>query len=165
MNWNASWHHSRNMIKGFIAYTIPKITIGVEAFTNTLKKDNIAVKINGLPDTLTTNARAISLFIHGPIYKDKLGFFARYDAYNPSGNLNTNSYLSYNPITAQYNPNTKENFITAGFDYAPDKSVHIMPNVWYNCYKNAGPKNYGSANKDYDLVFRLTCYWIFNPGK
>ena len=165
INWSSSWHHSRSMIKGFVAYTTPNITIGAEAFTNSLKRDNIATKINGQSDTLTTKAKAISLFVRGKIYKDKLGFFARYDAYDPSGNINKNLYVLYNPMTTQYDPDTKENFITAGLDYTPDKNVHIMPNVWYNNYKNTGPKNFGNATKDHDLVYRLTCHWIFNPGK
>lgn len=165
INRSASWQHSRNMVKGFIAYTTPKITIGAEAFINTIKQDNIAIKTTGLADTLTTKAKAISLFVHGNIYKDKLRFFARYDASNPSGDLYKGAYISYTPLTAQYDPNTKENFITAGLDFTPDKSVHIMPNIWYNSYKNAGPKNFGSANKDYDLVYRLTVYWIFRPEK
>jgi hypothetical protein len=165
MNWNSAWHHSRNMVKVFIAYTVPKITIGAESFINNLKGDNIATKFNGAKDTLTTKAKAISLFVHGKIYKDKLGFFARYDNYDPSENINNNIYINNSPQTSQYDPNTKEDYITAGLDYTPDKSVHIMPNFWYNGYKNAGPKNYGSANTDHDLVFRLTCHWLFNTGK
>lgn len=163
MQWNSKWHHSRNMIKGFVAYSVPKITFGVEAFINTLQRDNIATKNNGSKDTITTKAKAISLFTRGRIYKDKLGFFARYDSYDPSENINNSLYNNNNPLTVQYDPNTKENFITAGLDYTPDKNVHIMPNIWYNRYKNTGPKDYGTANKDHDLVFRLTCHWIFDP--
>ena len=163
MHWNSKWHHSRNMIKGFVAYTVPTITIGVEAFINTLQRDNIATKYNGSKDTITTKAKAISLFARGRIYKDKLGFFARYDSYDPSENINNSLYSNNNPLIVQYDPNTRENFIAIGLDYTPDKNVHIMPNLWYNNYKNAGPKNYGIADIDHDLVFRLTCHWIFDP--
>ena len=34
LNWTTSFHHSRNMVKGFVAYTTPALTIGVEAFVN-----------------------------------------------------------------------------------------------------------------------------------
>lgn len=165
MHWNSNWHHSRNMFKGFLAYTVPRFTVGIEAFINTLKGDNIATASNGTKDTIATKAKAISVFVHGKLYKDKLGFFGRYDTYDPSGNTNNNKYINYSPQTLQYDPATGEHFITAGLDYAPDKNVHILPNIWYTAYNNKGPKNFGSANTDHDLVFRLTVQWIIAPAK
>ena len=35
--WQPNWHQDRSMIKGFVAFIIPKFTIGVEGFINTLK--------------------------------------------------------------------------------------------------------------------------------
>ena len=34
LNWQPSWHHDRQMLKGFIAYTTPALTIGVEGYIN-----------------------------------------------------------------------------------------------------------------------------------
>jgi len=162
MNWDPSWHHDRNMLKGTVTYSADKFTIGVEAFYNRLMADNIASHaLNDGKDTLTTKAMAVSVFARGRIYKDKLGFFVRYDNYNPAGNVDNSKYKAYNPLTAQYDPNTKEQFFTAGIDFTPVKNVHLMPNIWYNAYKNAGPKDYGAANNDYDLVYRLTFYYIY----
>ncbi|HXC07200.1 MAG TPA: hypothetical protein VNZ86_20710, partial [Bacteroidia bacterium] len=61
-----------------------------------------------------------------------------------------------------------------GLDWTPDKRIHIMPNVWVNSYNSDMStasadglgKLYGSrVVKDYDLVYRLTFYFLFNPSK
>ncbi|PZF71257.1 hypothetical protein DN068_18335 [Taibaiella soli] len=162
INWDPGFHHDRNMIKGAVTYSADRFTVGVEAFYNRLMGDNVATHaLNDGKDTITTKAMAVSVFVRGRIYKDKLGFFARYDNYNPSGNIDNSKYKEYTPLTAQYDPNTKEQFITAGIDFTPVKNVHLMPNIWYNSYKNAGPKDYGAANNDYDLVYRFTFYYIY----
>ncbi|MGN6619277.1 MAG: hypothetical protein ACTHJ5_19030, partial [Ilyomonas sp.] len=89
LNWTPSWHHSRNMIKGFAAYTTPQITIGAEAFINRLHKDNFATEIaTSKVDTLSVNAKGLSVFMHGLIIKDKLRYFARFDSYNPNDKIN-----------------------------------------------------------------------------
>lgn len=162
MNWAPGFHHDRNMVKATVTYSDTKFTVGVEAFYNRLMADDIASHISDSgKDTITTKSTAVSVFVRGKIYKDKLGFFARYDNYNPAGNINNDKYKAYTPLTAQYDPNTKEQFFTAGIDFTPHKNVHVMPNIWYNAYKNAGPKDYGTANNDYDLVYRVTFYYIF----
>ena len=51
MNPIAGMPHSRNMIKGFAAYTTPKFTLGVEAYSNRLQNDNQEQKF--LQATLT----------------------------------------------------------------------------------------------------------------
>lgn len=162
INWDPTYHHDRNMIKGMVSYSTDNFTVGVEAFYNRLMGDNIASHANDAgKDTITTKSMAVSAFVRGRIYKDKLGFFARYDNYNPAGNIDNSKYKAYTPITAQYDPNTKEQFITAGIDFTPVKNVHLMPNIWYNAYKNAGPKDYGTANNDYDLVYRFTFSYTY----
>jgi hypothetical protein len=161
LNLAPGFRHERSTGKLFVAYTVPNVTIGVEAFVNTLMADDISTRGNGTRDTTTTKAYGVSVFGRGKLYKDKLGWFARYDNYNPSTNNDNTVYVSESPLTSQYNPNTKEQFVTAGIDFTPVKNVHIMPNVWYNYYENAGPKNYGDANNDYDLVFRLTFHYIY----
>ncbi len=160
LNWTASWHHSRQMVKGFVAYTTPEFTIGVEGFINNLKNDVIASKIADSTTTmLSAKAKGISVFVRGQIVKDKLNFFARFDNYNPDDDLNNSIYYAYKGNTTAYtDPNTKEQFITAGLDFTPAKNVHFMPNVWYNSYHNQGPS---SKYNSYDLVYRMTFYFVF----
>src|SRR5437868_5644422 len=100
LNWTSSWHHSRQMIKGYFAYSIPStnnadtsaLTIGVEAFINNLKNDDFATKISGGSDTLSVQAKGISAYIHGNIIPNKLRFFARFDAFNPNNKIDNNVY-------------------------------------------------------------------------
>lgn len=152
--------HSRNMIKGFAAYSVPSFTIGVEGYINNLKNDNQATEIaNGNVDVLTVQAKGISIFANKLLIKDKLKFFARYDAFNPDNKIDNNKYITYKGNTSSYNdPNTKEQFITAGLDFTLAKNVHLMPNVWYNKYTNQGPANLYNS---YDLVYRITFYYVF----
>ncbi|MEO7307559.1 MAG: hypothetical protein ABIR78_06750 [Ferruginibacter sp.] len=156
----AGKNHSRNMIKGFVSYTVPKFTVGIEAYTNTLKNDNQATQIStGNVDVLTVNARGVSVFARGSLVKDKLYFFARYDNSNPDNKIDNIKYNKYVGNTSGYNdPSTKEQFITAGLDFTPVKSVHLMPNIWYNHYTNQG---FGSKYDSYDLVYRFTFYYVF----
>ena len=75
----AGMKHSRSMIKGFVAYTVPTFTIGVEAYNNHLKNDNQATEIStGNVDVLSVDASGLSIFVTGTLVKDKLNFFARY---------------------------------------------------------------------------------------
>jgi hypothetical protein len=193
LNWNPTWHHSRQMLKGYIAYNSSATekgmnpgtgyTIGVEAFVNNLKNDNIATKIAGGNDTLTTAASAISMYIHGDIVKNKLRFFARLDLYNPNKNLNNDVYNKYAGNTGNYNDNTfhtvyntaaatptvtytnlndqtyKQTFMTFGLDFKPTDRVHFMPNIWYNSYNSQMV-----SNRDHDLVFRLTFFYAFGKN-
>ncbi len=159
LNWTSTWHHSRQMLKGFVAYNTPALTIGAEGFINNLKNDNFATKISGGVDTLSAVSKGISLYIHGDIVKSKLRFFARYDAFNPTNKINNAVYNKYAGNTGNYNdPVTKESFITAGLDFTPVKGVHFMPNIWYNSYTNQGfVAKYNSS----DVVYRLTFYFVF----
>lgn len=153
-------NQSRTMIKGFVAYTVPKFTLGVEAYSNTLKNGDQATEIaTGNVDFLTVQAKGISIFTHGTIVKDELNFFALYDAFNPDNKIDNSIYNKYVQTTSGYtDPSTKENFITAGLDYTPIKNVHFMPNIWTDTYKNQGftPKYTGV-----DFVYRLTFYFVF----
>ncbi len=152
--------HSRSMVKGFIAYTVPKVTIGVEGYINNLKNDDQATEIStGNVDVLSVNAKGVSVFVRGVVVKNKLNFFARYDAMNPDNKIDNSKYNKYVGNTGGFNdPSTKEQFITAGLDFTPIKNVHLMPNVWYNKYTNQGftPKYDGN-----DLVWRFTFYFVF----
>lgn len=170
LNWTSNWHHSRQMLKGFIAYNTPAFTVGVEGFINHLKHDNFATKLDGSGvDTLNSKASGISVYVHGNIVKDKLRFFARVDNYKPTNVVDNNTYSKYVSNTGNYNDNSfrgttsigdqtyKQTFMTAGLDFTPAKNVHFMPNVWYNHYNT----QLSTANSDHDLVWRLTFYYVF----
>jgi hypothetical protein len=151
---------NRHMLKGFVAYTTPKITFGVEGYTQQI--------VNGL--TNVTNGKvgesatveAISLYSHGAIYKDKLGFFARYDSYNPDDNFNAADVYTTNTNLAAYSPFTKEHFVTAGFDYSPAKNIHFMPNIWFIQYEDErNSTTTGYFPDSHVLVYRLTFFYQF----
>ncbi len=164
LNWTPTYHHDRNMTKIFIAWTEPKFTVGVEAFTNTLMGDVAATgAADGKTYYFNTVATAVSLYARGKIYKDKLGFFARYDTYDPTKNLsafdNPAQFSKYSASTSQYDPTNKENFMTLGLDYTPIKNVHIMPNIWYDSYSSSN--GFSPLPNGNDMVYRLTFYFIF----
>jgi hypothetical protein len=160
LNWSPTFHHSRNMVKGLIAYTSTNFNFGVEGFINNGKSDISGTK-GTVTDTLNAKAKGLSLFARGVITQNKLGYFARFDTYNPYSNYSDGAYSSYKGFTSSYDPNNKEQFITAGLDFTPMKNVHFMPNIWYNRY-NAQPSNSTGASKhDYDLVYRASFYFQF----
>lgn len=150
---------ARNMIKGFAAYTTAKITFGIEAYAQRLQ--------NGLTDATaktgaTATVEAISLYSHGAIYKDKLGFFARYDGYNPDNSFNPADVYTVNTNLTGYSPFTKEHFTTAGLDFTPAKTVHFEPNIWFIQYKDQrAPATTGYLSDSHILVYRLTFFYIF----
>jgi len=183
LNWQPGWHHDRQMTKGYIAYTTPGLTVGVEGFVNTIRKDTKATRIAGGADTINTAAQGISLYVHGDIIPNTLRFFVRYDWYNPNHQLDNGTYSGYAGIASPngyntpgyhltYNPGTgtptaatattditaKERFITVGLDFTPMKGVHFMPNIWYNHYASQLATG---AMADYDLVYRMTFYFVF----
>jgi hypothetical protein len=160
LNNTTTWHHARNMVKGFVAYTTPAFTVGIEAFINHGQHDVVGIKTLQR-DTISANAKAISVYVKGSIVKDKLGFFTRLDNYNPDVNYNNSLYSSYKGLTGNYEPNNKELFFTAGLDFTPAKNVHFIPNVWYNRYTSNQTGLTGSAYRDHDLVYRLTFYYVY----
>jgi hypothetical protein len=185
LNWgvytkgpNGPWYHDRNMTKLFAAYTTEKLTVGFEGFRNTLMGD---LKVLGKDnDTYyrTSVANAFSVFVRGRILSDadhhaRLGFFARFDNFDPSGNLsdvvaeaNTKSYTA---STSAYDPTTKQQFVVAGLDYTPHKNIHFMPNLWVNTYTSSLSAT--AANdllntavtgiKGTDVVWRLTFFYTY----
>lgn len=159
-NWTHSFHHERNMLKGFVSYNTASFTLGVEAFINHGQQDVIGTH-GTVSDTLTANAKALSVFVKGVLIKDKLNFFARSDWFNPYVNFQENTYENYKSLSSTFEPNNKENFVTAGVDFMPIKNVHFMPNVWYNGYHNQRTDVSGSLKHDYDLVYRITFYYVY----
>jgi hypothetical protein len=188
LNWTTNYHHSRNMYKLFAAYSVPAFTIGFEGFINNLQNDLTATYVNPVggqnSNVLNNQAAGFSLFVHGNIIKDKVGYFARYDAYNPINKIDNNQYKSYTSATGNYNDNgyilttnptsgsissatptgdetSKQQFITAGLDFTPIKNVHIMPNIWYVNYNSQLANVSGTVKKDHDMVYRMTFYYTF----
>jgi hypothetical protein len=173
------------MTKLFLAYTTKKFTVGTEIFQNTLMNDVKITGKDGAQYYRTTMAMGESFFVRGRILANKagnqtLGFFARYDNYDPTGNLssivNNANTKSYTAATPNYEPTTKEQFVTFGLDFTPIKNVHIMPNIWMNTYNSgvtAGDKNSAgtvfntsmnsniSNVKGTDAVYRITFFYTY----
>jgi hypothetical protein len=149
----------RSMLKGFVAYTVPKITFGLEAYTQKIA--------DGVTNTSTktsadATAEAISVYAYGALYKDKWGFFARYDGYNPDNDFNAADVYTSNTNLPAYSPFTKEHFITAGLDFTPAKNIHFMPNLWFIQFKDERDKSTtGYLPDSHVLVYRLTFFYIF----
>jgi hypothetical protein len=153
---------SRNMIKGFAAYTTPKITFGVEAYSQ--KVTNGLINVTNSKASENATIEAFSVYTHGAIYKDKLGFFARYDGYNPDNDFNAADIytVSAGNNLGGYNPFQKETFYTAGLDFTPAKNIHFMPNLWLIDYKDQrGATATGYVANDHTLVYRATFFYIF----
>jgi len=129
-------------LKGILAYQKSDLTIGTEV-VNQVRK-NSGVNNAGI------NPFGISFYAHGTLIKDKktkapkLNAFARFDMYDPDLKQDTLGF--------------KERFITAGIDYMPIPSVHIMPNIWMNSYSD---KSSASLEKDTDITARLTFFYIY----
>ncbi|WP_428330141.1 hypothetical protein [Mucilaginibacter sp.] len=148
-----------NMFKAFAAYTTPKLTVGVEAYTQKIA--------NGISDATTkigenATVNALSIFARGAIVKDKIGFFARFDTYNPDKDYNGSTSYTVNTNYGSYTPVVKEKFYTAGLDFTPAKGVHFMPNIWLIDFKdNRDATTAGYVTGDHTLVYRATFYYVF----
>jgi len=166
-----AYHSERDMTKLFLAWNGKKFTIGTEVFQNTILGGIEAKGADKNYYFRTSQTVAFSIFARTKLYKDKLSIFARYDNYDPSKKLNEvtgNSFFtSYTNLQSNYDPTTKEQFVTAGFDYSPMKNVHIMPNIWVNTYTCSLASNQyamntmGTGVKGTDVTYRLTFYYTY----
>jgi hypothetical protein len=150
------FHKYKQAYKFTAIYTTKPVTFGVEAYAQTLHNYvGFADTTANTTDTSDAMAMGVSVWVRGTIIQDKLNFFARFDTYNPD--MNYNNALVYTmgaaPVT--------DMFITAGVDFTPHKNVHIMPNIWYNGFSSRAKNASGKVKSDYDLVPRLTFYYIF----
>jgi len=154
---------SHNMLKGFVAYTTPKFTLGVEAYTQKLTNGVSATPAGGTAAPANATVQALSVFVKGVIVKDKLGFFARYDGYNPDKDyIGADAYSATPGIYSSYTPVYKEKFYTAGLDITPTKNVHFAPNIWLVDYKDQRDAGVtGRVADDHTLVYRMTFYFVF----
>ena len=181
---NGHRYNDRNMTKLFLAWNAKKFTVGTEIFQNTVLGDISYVGADKNTYYRTSKSMGLSFFVRGAILsnnagKQVLGFFARYDNFDPSANLSNivndkNFGSTYSVTTSTYNPSTKEQFITYGLDFTPFKNVHFMPNVWMNTYNSAlsvtGTNTNGLAYSKLpnvsgvngtDVVYRLTFYYVY----
>ncbi len=125
---------SKMTLKGFAAYQVERFTVGVEGVRQTQKNS-----------TDTSDVIPFGLAVFGwTKLTEKLNAFARFDMFDPDTEVTNAGY--------------KENFITAGVDYAPHKSVHVMPNIWLNTFSK---KSSGVGNRDSDVVYRVTFYYVY----
>ena len=193
MNWTPTWHHSRQMLKGYIAYNSSATetsmnpgtgyTIGVEGFVNTLKNDNFAALNGGGVDTLTTAATGLSMYIHGDIIKNKLRFFVRYDMYNPNNKVNNTLYGKYSGNTGNYNDNSFHTtynyqaatptvtYVTTGDQTYKQQfftaGLDFKATDRFHFMPNIWYNSYSSqvaSDKNHDLVFRLTFFFAFGKN-
>ena len=152
---------SHSIWKGIASYNTPLITVGIEAFTEKIN--------NGVTGTVGTTktpqdavAEGISIYAHGSIIKNKLGYFARYDSYNPDNDFNAADVYSVNTNISSYNPYQKERFYTLGLDFTPTANVHFAPNLWlYDFADQRTPGTTGYLANDHTLIYRLTFFFTF----
>lgn len=151
------YHKSLNTYKIFAAYTTERMTIGIEAGQQTQK--NYSIYEESAPSLTTDTNDVTALFVSGffkrTILMEKLGLYFRVDFYNPDTKYNSDYTYS-----SGGSPNT-ECFLLAGLDYTPHKNIHIMPNIWYNSYNNRTKGVTDLSKQDYDLVTRITFYYVF----
>lgn len=170
-------------LKGYAHYKTNWFRIGAEAFQQINTNQYYVKPLPTSPASAVGYADGIqfgwSVFASSRIIKDKLNVFARMDEYNPNTKFNKNStYMtsltSGTSYTATTTPFYTQTFYSFGFDYTPMPRVHFMPNVWINQYNTmlangtaANELTNGSPNlkSDYDLVWRLSFYFIFNSSK
>ena len=160
-------------VKGYAHFKTKAFSIGFEAFQQTNKNGDIylATKTSTKADTATGAEFGWSVYGNCRLIKDKLNFFVRMDQFNPDTKFSSSNY-KYSASTFGGNMTTttfyKQTFYSIGFDYTPNGRLHIMPNLWLNQYKTMADSFLGvnvpgsRAKKDYDMVPRITLYYIFN---
>lgn len=152
--------------RALIGYKTKDFSISIEYFQEMMQNQAIITKGSGITSADTTNriqsgvsiAGAATLLRSKKTGDQTLGLIARYDLFKPD-----NNYRSGDTYAASYSGSNscKENFIMLGIDYQPIKQVHVMPNVWYDGFKNQAANISGLKQSDYDLVFRITLYFMF----
>ncbi len=123
----------RTTFKGFAAYQLPVLTVGLSGSMQYRKNAVQNHSVNSTPSGL-------SLFAHGTLIKDKLNGVIRYDFYNPDR-------------ASHYN----EHFMLFGLDYVAAHHVHFMPNLWINAYAAKDDASTLPAN----TLARVTLYYEF----
>jgi len=166
---------STTTYKGYAHFKTNRFRIGFELFQQVnLNADVYKTTSTSVADTASGVQFGWSVFASGRIIKDKLNFFVRMDQYNPDTKFNSSNYKYLASATGGNFSTTTfytQTFYSIGFDYTPNPRIHIMPNLWYNQYKTmmstdaAGNALSARTKSDYDLVPRITFYFIFNSSK
>lgn len=151
------YRKSKLTSKVFLAYQTPKLTVGLEFFTQ--KQHNFTTytdTVLGQSSQANISPFGAAFFVRGSVVKDKLSFFARADVYDPDSDYRENyvypkSYSAYNT----------EMLSVIGLDITPNKNVHFIPNIWYASYQSRLVGASGKQKSDYDLVPRFTFHYIF----
>jgi len=140
-DWNANdggndWY----TLQGFAAYNTSKMRFGLQFVQQTRQSA-------GSDDQ---TLELVSLFCVKKV-SEKSKIFARVDKMldpNPKGHK-----VSYIP----FDNSAKSLFVVAGLDFAPIKSVHLMPNVELVKYD----ENEAGVTPDTDIIPRFTFYYKF----
>lgn len=150
------YHKDKYALKFLAAYQTAYLTMGVEAYRQMLHNFSIYTNtVSGRKDTTDALVLGMGVFMRGVVVKNKLNFFARVDWFNPDTKFNNdNVYIGYVPYNIEI-------FVTAGMDYISYKNIHLIPNIWCNIYKNQSVRAKGLERNDYDLVPRITLYYVF----
>ena len=128
-------------VQGFAAYQAEKGRAGVQFVRQTHQQAG---------DADDVNLEIVSGFVVAQLV-EKVSVFARFDhMFDVNGSGGGISYIPFDDTA-------KANFIVAGLDLAPDKNVHIMPNVEIVLYEEPD----GGTKPDTDIIPRLTCYFKF----
>lgn len=174
------YHIATTTLKAYAHYRTDWFSVGAEVFQQTSSNGDIfwTSTTAASADTADCVQFGVSLFGSSRIIKDKLNFFANVAYYSPDTKFNSSAYKYISTITGGNNSTTSfytQTFLVAGFDYTPNPRIHIMPNIWYSQYNTtasanlsgvSGGADYSTRQKtDYDLVARVTFYYIFNSAK
>lgn len=124
--------------KGIIAWDSKPFTVGVEVVD---QLDHCTCPPNGEKNRLGVSSYARVPFMSDP----EVVAFARYDRWEADTKISDVGFV--------------ENFIAAGFDIRPLKSIHLIPNLWVTTY---GSKQSGIDAPDPQLVARLTFWYQYN---
>jgi len=148
-----------NMYKIFVSYNSSPLTVGVEAYT---QQFGLGVTDKNTFTAQNVTAQGLSLWAKGAIVKNKWGWFARFDSYNPDTKFNGANTYTVNTNYSSYDPTEKEKFVTAGLDFTPAKNIHFMPNVWFVQYKDQlDETTTGYLPDNHTLVYRMTFFYTF----
>jgi len=137
------------MMKGFLGYSSPGITVGAEAFIRT-NQESGSTDSEGR-SRIDVKHHGFSIFGSWITPIPKIKIFGRYDYYDP--NIDDKVYVdrSTNGIDDEHT------LFIGGLDFSPKENVHIMPNIMISHYTQSG--------KDSDVTARITLYYMFDSGK
>ncbi len=164
-------------LKAYIDYKSDGFRIGAEVFEQINKNGDIyAVSYakNAKVDTADGAQLGWSVFASARIIKGKLNCFLRMDMYNPDTKFNSNNLYLSSTVGGNMNSTTffNQTFYLVGLDYTPISRIHIMPNLWYTQYTAMsgltdakGNAITGRAKSDYDIIPRVTFFFVFNSSK